>query len=80
LHCDASCTGLGVVLSQKSDTGERTIAFAGRQLRKHEKSYAVIELEALAIVWGVKTFRHYMYGRRFTIIIRDSQRKDHTLK
>ena len=68
LLCDASGIGLGIVLTQVTDSGERTIAYASRQLRKHEKNYAVIELEALAIVWGVKTFRHYLYGNRFTAI------------
>ncbi|VDI47320.1 Hypothetical predicted protein [Mytilus galloprovincialis] len=38
------------------------------QLKPNERNYAVIEKEALAIVWGVKYFRHYLYGRKVTII------------
>ena len=45
----------------------RPIAFASRSLNKHEKCYSQIDKEALAIMFGLKRFRMYLYGRDFTI-------------
>lgn len=51
-----------------SDKGQNlTITFASRTLNKAEKYYSVIEKELLRIVWGIKHFRHYLYGKKFEI-------------
>ena len=65
----ASSYGVGVVVShQYPDGTECQIAFASRTLTTAEKNYTQLEKEALALVFGVKHFHQYLYGRVFTIV------------
>jgi hypothetical protein len=54
VFCDASKTGLGCVLMQEG----RVIAYASRQLRKHEINYPTHDLELAAVVHALKIWRH----------------------
>nr|GEV54476.1 putative reverse transcriptase domain-containing protein [Tanacetum cinerariifolium] len=58
VYCDASHKGLGVMLMQN----EKVIAYASRQLKIHEKNYTTHDLERGAVVFALKTWRHYLYG------------------
>jgi hypothetical protein len=39
----------------------RFIAYASRQLRKHEENYPTHDLELAAVVFALKIWRHYLY-------------------
>ena len=65
---DASNQGIGAILSQMDDKGNRRIvAAASRSLTETEKKYAVIEKEALGVVWGLDKFNYYVNGATITI-------------
>ena len=67
LDTDASDLAIGSVLSQKIDGKERVVAYASRTLSKAERKYCVTRKELLALVYFVKYFRHYLYGREFIV-------------
>ena len=67
LTTDASNQGLGAVLSQGEIGKDLPIAYASRNLNSAEKNYTTSEKELLAMIWGVKHFRPYLYGRKFKI-------------
>lgn len=68
LTTDASNFALGAVLSQGPIGNDLPIAYASRTLNNSEQNYSTTEKELLAIVWSVKHFRPYLYGRKFTIV------------
>ncbi|GJY49100.1 putative reverse transcriptase domain-containing protein [Tanacetum coccineum] len=63
VYCDASYFGLGCVLMQRG----KVIAYASRQLKKHEENYPTHDLEFAAVVFALKTWRHYLYGVKFIL-------------
>ena len=67
LDTDASDVGIGAVLSQETDGHERVIAYGSRVLTKPERRYCVTRRELLAVVHFVKTFRHYLIGKKFIL-------------
>lgn len=71
LTVDASPSGLGAILSQVGTDGvERPVSYASRSLSKAEQSYSQIQKEATAIIFGVRKFHQYLYGRSEPFILK----------
>ena len=63
VYSDASRQGLGCVLMQN----DRVIAYASRQLKKHEENYLTHDLELAVVVFALKFWRHYLFGVPYRI-------------
>ena len=68
LTTDTSNVAIGAVLSQGKVGEDLPIAYGSRGLTKAEINYSVTERECLYVVSFAKYFRHYLYGKKFTIV------------
>jgi hypothetical protein len=65
IYYNASGQGLGCVLMQ----GGHVVAYASRQLRKHEEKYPTHDLELAVMVHALKIWRHYIIGKRCEVYL-----------
>jgi hypothetical protein len=63
IYCDETRQGLGCVLMQEG----QVIAYASRQLRKHELNYPTYDLGLATVVHVLKIWRHYLMGTKCQI-------------
>nr|GEX28892.1 retrotransposon protein, putative, Ty3-gypsy subclass [Tanacetum cinerariifolium] len=63
VYCDALLKGFRAVLMQR----EKVIAYASRQLKKHEENYMTHDLELGVVVFALRLWRHYLYGTKCTV-------------
>jgi hypothetical protein len=63
IYCDASGQGLGCVLIQDG----HVVAYASRQLRKHEVHYLTHDLELAVVIHTLKIWRHYLMGKIYEL-------------
>lgn len=67
IAADASPYGLGCVLSHTVQSVEKPVLFGSSSLSPAEKNYSQLHREALAIIFAVKKFEKYLFGKEFTI-------------
>ena len=63
VYCDVSREGLGYVLMHSV----RVVAYGSRQLKPYEKNYPTHDLELAAVIFALKSWRHYIYGEIFEV-------------
>ncbi|XP_027155850.1 uncharacterized protein LOC113756359 [Coffea eugenioides] len=59
VYSDASKEGLGCVLMQMG----KIVAYTSRRLKPHEQNYPTHDLELAAVIFALKKWRHYLYGK-----------------
>ena len=78
LRKDASATGLGFILTQRTndseeDNGQRNIIKVGSTgLSPTQSRYSTIQQELLAVVWGCQKCHYYIAGAPSLTIITDN--------
>ena len=70
IMADAHVSGLGVALAQgDSIKSAKPVAFASRTTSQAEKNYPQLDLEAMALDYGLRRFRNYIVGSPHTIVL-----------
>ena len=70
LAVDASDVGVGSVLLQEDDFGVcHPVCYFSKKLNSHQRNYATIEKEALAVILAVQHFEVYLYAAARPIVI-----------
>ena len=67
LFVDASGQGVGACLMQNQDGITKPIAYTSTAFNDTERRYSTTERELLAIRFGIKSFRTFLHGTKFTI-------------
>ena len=67
LFVDASGKGVGGCLVQEQEGVYRTIGYASMTFSEAQSKYSTIERELVAIRWGIKAFRAFLFGVPFLL-------------
>lgn len=72
IESDASQQGVGAVLYHVINGEQRPIRFVSATLSQAEQNYSQLDREALGLIFAVKKFHKYIYGRK-VILVTDNQ-------
>ena len=67
LRTDAPGVGVAAIMLQENKGKLYPVGYASKKLSLAEAEYPVIEKECLAVVWGIRRFKLYLAGKRFTL-------------
>jgi hypothetical protein len=67
LRTDASQYGVGGVLLQLCHGVEQPISYVSKKLSSEARRWSTIDQEAFAIVFAIKSLRHYLLGHPFVV-------------
>ena len=67
LFVDASEVGAGACLVQKQGMSYKTIAYSSTTFSAAEQKFSPIEREAMALRWGVRNVRPFIFGVKFIL-------------
>ena len=67
LHCDASGSAVGAMLTQVQDGKRRVIHYLSHQLSSSQQKWPTIEREMYAIIYAISKLRHFLLDAKFTI-------------
>ena len=68
LTCDGSPYGVGAILSQIDEHGvEKPVCYASKTLTKAEQNYSQTDREGLSVIFAVKKWHKYIWGRHVQI-------------
>ena len=84
LATDASQSGVGGILYQPSDddntiTPHNIVAIASKQLGPAQKNYPVYKKELWAVIYCLRKFHTYLWGRRDVLVLTDHKPLIHIL-
>ena len=68
IQVDAHVSGLSAILMQEHNNTKRIVSTASRATTPTEARYPQLDLEALAVDFGLRRFRFYVAGAKVTII------------
>lgn len=68
VYTDASAVGTGAILTQEFSDGEHVVAYSSKSLKGREVKYSATELECLAVLHALQSFRPYIEGYQFELI------------
>ena len=85
LACDASQTGIGGVLYQPDDendtiTPHNIVAICSKQLNATQRNYPVYKKELWALIYCLRKFHCYIWGRRDVKVLTDHKPLIHMFK
>ena len=67
LTTDAFLFGIGTIISQRQQWGDRVIAYASKTLSKSKRNYSATKREFFAIVYFTQYIRTYLLEQKFLI-------------